>query len=365
LVGNNIDAYRFTKATDYIEQMQSVIKRLYEKGFAYVADDGVYFSIDAYKNSGKTYGQLSQITTSSTSEARIQNDEYDKLSAHDFALWKIQKDDDPVWDFELNGKSLKGRPGWHIECSAMSESSLGIPFDIHTGGVDLIFPHHENEIAQSTAGQDEPKLASYFVHSEHMLVDGQKMSKSLNNFLTLKDIQDKNYDPLVLRLLVLQSHYNNQAHFSWDNLDAAKSRLQDLRNMAVLRWQPRKLTHDASTFALEDVAKQIQTCVSNNLDTPGALALLSNVSTQLQVVHIEEDMVDHFEFMLLKIDELLGLDLMSLKDINEEQKALIKARQNAREDKDWATADKIRDQLLADNIAVRDETHGPIWSYLG
>ncbi|MBI5906432.1 cysteine--tRNA ligase, partial [Candidatus Saccharibacteria bacterium] len=153
-VGNDVNAITFVKATDSIKQMQVLIHSLYDKKFAYITEDGVYFSIKAYKDSGKTYGQLTEITASSTSEARIANDEYSKASPHDFALWKKQKKDEPAWDFELDGHDLRGRPGWHIECSAMSATVLGQPFDIHTGGVDLIFPHHENEIAQSTAGKN-------------------------------------------------------------------------------------------------------------------------------------------------------------------------------------------------------------------
>src|SRR5690606_32208319 len=142
---------------------------LYKDGFAYIADDGVYFSIDAYRRCKKVYGQLVEITESNTANERIQNDEYDKESAHDFALWKTKKAGEPAWEFTLDGHDLSGRPGWHIECSAMSHLELGQPFDIHTGGIDLAFPHHENEIAQSTAGKNNPVYASVFVHNEHIL----------------------------------------------------------------------------------------------------------------------------------------------------------------------------------------------------
>jgi cysteinyl-tRNA synthetase len=227
-VGNNTEAIEFVRATDYIPQMQELIKKLYTDGFAYMADDGVYFSIDAYKKSGKIYGQLTPIDSQNTSESRIQNDEYDKESVHDFALWKLKKDHEPFWEFELDGKDLAGRPGWHIECSAMSAAKLGQPFDIHTGGVDLIFPHHENEIAQSTAGKDENYLARVFFHNEHLLVDGKKMSKSLNNFYTLDDIKKRGFDPLAFRLLVLQSSPKSQSNFSWEIMQAAQNRFNKL-----------------------------------------------------------------------------------------------------------------------------------------
>jgi cysteinyl-tRNA synthetase len=153
-IGNDVKAIQFTRATDYIEDMQRLIAELYAKKIAYIADDGIYFSIEAYKAAGKRYGQLLELTVGNTSAERIQNDEYDKESVHDFALWKLKKDTEPSWNFHLDGKDLPGRPGWHIECSAMSRTMLGQPFDIHTGGIDLVFPHHENEIAQSTAASE-------------------------------------------------------------------------------------------------------------------------------------------------------------------------------------------------------------------
>ena len=176
-VGINTREIKFVRATDNVELMQKLIQKLLDAGIAYIADDGIYFSISKYQAAGKTYGQLVEVTADSTEESRINNDDYDKDNAHDFALWKKAKPDEPAWDFTVDGKDMAGRPGWHIECSAMSAHELGQPFDIHTGGVDLKFPHHENEIAQSTAA-DGDILASFFIHSEHLLVDDQKMSKS-------------------------------------------------------------------------------------------------------------------------------------------------------------------------------------------
>jgi cysteinyl-tRNA synthetase len=160
-VGNKVDAkdLKLVRATEHIEEMKTLIRSLHEQGFAYIADDGIYFSIKAYKESGKVYGQLSEVSASTTSQARIDNDEYDKESAHDFALWKAKKGNEPSWDFEIANEDINGRPGWHIECSTMSTAYLNQPFDIHSGGVDLIFPHHENEIAQSTAGHENTTYA--------------------------------------------------------------------------------------------------------------------------------------------------------------------------------------------------------------
>src|SRR3989344_6415054 len=235
-IGNDVDEIEFIKATDSIEAMRQLIKELYDDGYAYTTEDGVYFSIEKYRASGKTYGQLLKLSAESTSSARIDNDEYEKDNIHDFALWKVKKPGEPFWEFELNMQDVSGRPGWHIECSAMSLAKLGPPFDIHTGGGDFIFPHHENEIAQSTAGNGAI-LANYFFHNEHLLVDGKKMSKSLNNFYTLEDIRKNGYDPLAFRLMVLQSHYRSQNNFTWENLNAAANRIKHWQAVADLRWQ--------------------------------------------------------------------------------------------------------------------------------
>lgn len=365
-VGNDTEAFRFVKATDSIQAMQSLIRELHGHGYAYVTDDGVYFSIKAYKDSGKVYGQLTEITEASTSEARIANDEYDKASPHDFALWKKQKDGEPAWDFELDGQDLRGRPGWHIECSAMSTTELGQPFDIHTGGVDLVFPHHENEIAQSTAGRNEA-YANCFVHNEHLLVDGNKMSKSLRNFHTLQDIVDKGHDPLAFRMLVLQSHYRNQAHFSWDNLHAAESRLQDFRAMAALRWQTRENLPAAGTVALSDAPAQLKRFVADDLSSPAALAFISDVSDHLQQTLIaagnseqSNNLADFNEF-LETVDALFGLQLLAVGDISDEQKAILAEREQARSGKNWEHSDELRARLQDQGIGLRDTTQGPIW----
>lgn len=353
-VGIDTDAITFVRATESIEGMRALINELYDDGFAYVADDGVYFSIEKYRDSGKTYGQLSKLDAKNTSEARINNDEYDKESVHDFALWKSRKDNEPAWPFELDGHDLTGRPGWHIECSVMSVSNLGQPFDIHTGGVDHIFPHHENEIAQSTAGKGD-LYAKYFVHNEHLLVDGKKMSKSLNNFYTVQDIQQKGYDPLAFRLLVLQSHYRSQSNFTWDNLEAAQNRLKHWRSVADLQWQTSsddetKPDDDHSMLKVLDV----------DLDTPATLA---HVDNQISMIENRSLTSAHGSVVRLmtEVKELLGIDLNG-PDISEAQKQLIAQRQNAREGKDWAKSDDLRDELQKQGIAVRDTETGPVWS---
>lgn len=357
-IGNDTKPITFVRATETIGAMQTLIKKLYSQGFAYIADDGIYFSISAYQKSGKKYGQLLELSAENTSESRIQNDEYDKESAHDFALWKIKNENEPSWDFEIDGHAMHGRPGWHIECSAMSENALGLPFDIHTGGVDLIFPHHENEIAQSTAPQENPVMAQFFTHNEHILVDGKKMSKSANNFFTLKDIVERGYDPLAFRLLVLQSHYRNSTNLTWDSLEAAQNRLSHYREMADHVWQPS--SENASNRNRYAHKVTILEEMQNDLSTPTALALLSEVASDINTNGIHIDEVEHLKEFLGFIETLFGIKL-SGNDITDEQKTAIKQRDEARAAGNWGISDTIRDTLHKQGIGVRDTDRGAIW----
>jgi cysteinyl-tRNA synthetase len=344
-VGNDLEALQFVRATDSIPGMIELITDLHEAGFAYLADDGVYFSIEKYRASGKTYGQLVKLTTENTSSARINNDEYDKESVHDFALWKTAKPGEPSWPFMLDGTDIAGRPGWHIECSVMSKVGLGQPFDIHTGGIDLQFPHHENEIAQSTALTEDPRMAAVFAHNEHILVEGRKMAKSAQNFFTLQDIIAKEFDPLAFRLLVLQSHYRNPVNFSWDSLEAAQNRLQSLRAYADLRFQTAAQT---SSVPIADIKQALQ----DDLATPEALRLISAAIDNAEGADTE---------LLTLIDATLGLQLLDSKDISDDQRQLITERETARAAKDWSTSDRLRDSLLEQGVAIRDTPHGTIW----
>lgn len=372
-VGNDISALTFIKATDTatIEGMKQLISELHEKGFAYIADDGVYFSIEAYKKSGKKYGQLVELTEANTSSERIQNDEYDKESVHDFALWKTQKSGEPAWDFTLDNHDLKGRPGWHIECSVMSRLGLGQPFDIHTGGIDIAFPHHENEIAQSTAGEDDPRYASLFVHNEHILVDGKKMSKSLGNFYTLADLINKKIDPLAFRLLVLQSQYRKPTNFSMENMEAAHNRLSHWRAIAALRHQthdtlesePKELQND-KTIVLVAASQAILEAINDDLNTPEVLKIVDHAFSQLDGKSLHSLHEHGLTQLLETIDEILGLQLQaSTPDINDEQKQLILERNHARKEKNWAASDEIRDELLKQGIELRDTVSGSVWQH--
>ncbi len=361
LTGNSVSDITFVSAVESIESMRQLIIDLFKDGFAYITDDGVYFSIQKYRDSGKKYGQLTEITSSNTSNARINNDEYDKDNIHDFVLWKIKKPGEPSWPFTIDGQELDGRPGWHIECSAMSVAKLGRPFDLHTGGIDLKFPHHENEIAQSTAGGGDV-YAKSFIHNEHVLVDGKKMAKSAGNFYTLRDIEDKGYDAIAFRIVILQSHYRSQSHFSWQTLEAATNKLHNLRAMAALKWQP-VLT---SSLVAPQLLTTYGACVdalNSDMNSPRALTAIDALETVLSENGIHPDDVNSFDLFLTQIDNLLGLNLSDVLDISAEVKKLLKERTHARDMKEWQKSDELREKLLSHNVTVRDTKHGQVWAW--
>lgn len=349
-VGIDASKIEFVRATDSIEDMKKLIAELLDASIAYVTDDGVYFSIEAYKKSGKTYGQLLNISESNTSSARIDNDEYDKDSVHDFALWKKQKPGEPAWDFEVDGENLSGRPGWHIECSAMSKSTLGIPFDIHTGGIDLIFPHHENEIAQSTGAIDGSVMAKYFVHNNHLLVDGKKMAKSANNFYTLQDIIDKGYDPLAFRLLVLQSHYRNESNFTWEILESAQNLYKKFRIFGSLQHNidengPVSTNIDSATNKIND-----------DLNFTAAMPFIKGYTSNS--AYRKEQINEFLKFMEdIFVIYLRALDINNLSD---DIKDLISKRETAKKSKSFVEADRLRDEINSKGIGITDTSTGPV-----
>lgn len=338
-VGIDLSVSKLVRATDEIEAMQELIRKIPNK---YVVKDGVYFNIKDYQD----YGRFVKLDRSHEHH-RINNDEYDKDHVADFALWKTKKDDEPSWPFELEGQNVEGRPGWHIECSAMATKYLGQPFDIHTGGVDLKFPHHENEIAQSKAASNQ-ELANLWLHTEHLLVDGKKMSKSLKNFYTLTDLVKNGFDPIAFRLLVLQAHYRSQLNFSWESLEAAQNRLKHWQAVADLRWQVKEAI-------IELDVKAMLASLSNDLDTPKTLSIIDEYFD-----NIEKQQTAPAVNSLELIRDLLGINLIDV-DVSAGIKSLIEARETARQGKDWGKADQIRQQLEQEAIGVRDTDHGPIW----
>jgi cysteinyl-tRNA synthetase len=349
--GIDTEKIEFISAVDSIGEMISLTQKLLDNKIAYIADDGVYFSITKYYQAGHKYGLLQKIDTQQ-SKSRVLNDEYDKTNASDFALWKKAEPGEPYFDAEFSEDSMvskmPGRPGWHIECSAMSEKTLGVPLDIHTGGVDLKFPHHENEIAQ-TCGAGNEGLANYFVHNNHILVDGKKMSKSLGNFYTLRDLEEREYTPESFRMLILESHYHSESNFSWEILTAAQNRITNWKKYADLYWQ---LPNSEDESIIDSINKRL----ADDFNTPLALKdideYFEKVTSNGQSPSL--NVLEH-------IKSALGLDLIA-EDISPEIKKLIATRQEARNKKDWTLSDEIREELKQNNIEVRDELDNQIWS---
>lgn len=331
----------YPKATDHIGKMVKFIEQLIEKGFAYVEKDGsVYFDISKFPRYGRLSGIQKRELKSGT---RVLSDEYSKENAQDFALWKSAEGDEVGWDSPWG----KGRPGWHIECSVMSIEYLGESFDIHIGGIDLIFPHHENEIAQSE-GLTGKEFARYFVHGEHILVEGQKMSKSLNNFYTLKDLEERNIDPLALRYLYLTAHYRDKLNFTWSSLEAAQHALNNLRD-TVRDW-------DEPGIGCAGLEQDFEKAVNNDLNMPQALAVLWEL--------VKSDNPSSAKASsILKMDQVFGLGLdqyVSQKiEYPKEVMELVEKREEARRKGDFKTADELRDSVEKLGFEIDDTQEGP------
>ncbi len=345
------------KATDHIAEQIELIKILEDKGYTYVIDDGVYYDTSKFPH----YADFAQLDLDEQQAGARVNFNTQKRNASDFALWKFSPTDHQR-DMEWDSPWGKGFPGWHIECSAMSMKYLGETLDIHTGGIDHVPVHHTNEIAQSEAATGK-QFSRHWMHTNHVLVEGEKISKSLGNGIRLSELVEQGITPTSFRMLVLESHYRSQSRFSLNGAKAAQARLKDLYAMAALRWQAREHTNDGATFAMEDVPTQLASLLADDLNTPAVVAYLSDVSKQIQAVLLWKNNLPHFETMLQGIDELLGLNLSGVEDITDSQKRLIEERENARANKDWAAADRLRDELLEQSIELRDTDRGAIWSY--
>jgi cysteinyl-tRNA synthetase len=343
------------KATEHIAEQIALIQKLEEKGYTYVIDDGVYYDTSKFEG----YAAFARLDLEDQQAGARVSFNPQKRNSSDFALWKFSPKDSQR-DMEWNSPWGNGFPGWHIECSAMSMAYLGETIDIHTGGIDHVPVHHTNEIAQSEAATGK-RFANYWMHSNHVTVNGEKISKSLGNGIRLQDLGERGFTPEDLRLHILESHYRSQSKFSWESLEAAKNRLQDLKAMAALQWQPKDVS---ATIGLKQVAQKLTEYLANDLDTPRALAYLSDVSSQLQGSLLSEDNLDDFRFVLEVIDASLGLKLTTVSDITEEQKSIIAEREAARNTKDWAKSDQLRDELQAQGIALRDTTQKTIWYLL-
>jgi cysteinyl-tRNA synthetase len=353
----------YTRATEHIQEMVALIEALLKKGLAYKADDGIYFSIAKFKG----YGKLSKLKLEKLeagASGRVAADQYEKEQAQDFALWKFWKPDDGdvVWEAPFG----KGRPGWHIECSAMAMKYLGESFDVHTGGIDLMFPHHENEIAQGTGATGKP-FARYFVHNEHLLVEGQKMSKSLGNIITLRQLVEQGHNPLAFRYFVLSGHYRTQLNFTFEALEQAEDTLIKLNDFAdKVRWLEKHgvdKKNEKLSEKTKKAKKEFEGRMDDNLDTPQALAALYDLIT------FANKEIDSGKADKASMKALFGLltgfnkvfDVLELpeKEPAKDDLDLIAERERLRKEKKFKEADVIRDTLRKRGLEIEDTPYGP------
>jgi cysteinyl-tRNA synthetase len=347
------------RATGHIPEMVALIRSLGEKGYTYQKEGSVYFSISHFPG----YGKLSKTDFSGAQAgARVDTDKYDKENARDFVLWKAPKEGEDFWETEIG----PGRPGWHIECSAMSMKYLGETFDIHCGGVDLIFPHHENEIAQSECATGKP-FVRYWIHPEFLIVEGEKMSKSLGNYFTLRDLLSKGHSPESVRYLLLSVHYRKQLNFTNDGLHQAQSSIQRLEDFSLRVKEKAKPEEPADSYRTEvDAARErFIEAMDNDLNTSAALAAIFDFVRLTYQRDAQEaltggDARAASEF-IQEIDGVLNILPPQSELLDEEIAAQIEARHAARRRKDFAEADRIRQWLLSKGIQLEDTREGVRW----
>ena len=352
-------AEHYPAATDHIPEMVAIIKKLIAKGLAYQSEGSWYFKIAGFPE----YGKLAHLDKSGMKAgARVSADEYEKESVSDFALWKAwdEADGDVYWETELG----KGRPGWHIECSAMSSKYLGDHFDIHTGGVDNMFPHHENEIAQSEGANGET-FVNYWMHCEFLNIDARKMSKSLGNFFTLKDLLEKGYAPLAIRYQLLATHYRQQLNFTLDGLDQAAKALERYNDfVANLSAYSGGQSSGEADEIIARLATDFETAMDDDLNTSPALGAVFDFIREINRLRSENKLSaaerDQALETFRRIDKVFDFQVKK-EALDSDIEALIAKRTEARKSKNFSESDRIRDELLGMGIVLEDTPQGVKW----
>lgn len=358
----NIDkADIYPRATEHVKEMVEIIKELLKNKTAYKSDDGsVYYDISKFSGYGKlSHTKLEELEAGK----RVKQDSYEKEQAQDFALWKAydKEDGDVVWKTEIGD----GRPGWHIECSAMSMKYLGKHFDIHAGGIDLVFPHHENEIAQSEASTKK-KFVNYWFHNEHLLVEGHKMSKSLGNFFTLRDLLQKGFNPKAIRYLLLSANYRVQLNFTEEAVKAAENAVQRLNDFMIkLREIKAEYNNKEIKKIISKTKKEFEDAMDDDLNISGALShifeFIKIINTSMMENKIgKKDAKEIIQFVH-NIDKVLGVLEEKEEKLSPELKKLIDEREKARKEKDFKKADKLREELKQKGIVLEDTKEGVRW----
>lgn len=328
------DISHLPRATDFIDSMQKIILDLIEQGIAYISSGSVYFSIKNYQATGKTYGRL--VNLDFTAKPRVTDDQDQKIGVADFVLWKASKPGEPQWDFKIGTSLYPGRPGWHIECSAMSGELLANNFDIHTGGVDLKFPHHENELAQCGG-----KQANIYMHNEHLSLGSTKMSKSLGNTMVMDDINH----PMAYRYLVMSAHYRTRMDLDIEDINSAHERVKSLRvyvdNLMLARAG--QLSEMDKTGSVDKFLEEFNSALRDDLNTPRALAALKIIEGKIYTLDAREAM--------RLVDDVFGLQLVFDDPLHDTILELIDNYDSARKDKNFALSDSIR-KHLTDNFSL-------------
>lgn len=351
----------YPKATEHIPEMVELVKCLVEKGLAYESDGSYYYKIAGFKN----YGKLASLDMAGLRPGeRVAADEYEKESVSDFALWKAwdESDGDIFWETKIG----KGRPGWHLECSVMSMKYLGETFDIHSGGVDLMFPHHENEIAQSE-GATGKRFVNCWLHGKHLIVEGRKMSKSMGNFYTLRDILEKGYSGVAVRYLLIATHYRQQLNFTFEGLDAAARSLERyndfVANLADFTGEGDS-SGEAQT-AIDKAKSGFEEAMDSDLNISEALGVIFDFVREINRLKADSRLSagerDKALDFIKGIDTVLNFNFGMSDEIDSEIEELMSKRSEARQNRDFALADKIRDQLMEMGIVLEDTPQGVKW----
>ncbi|MBI4850387.1 MAG: cysteine--tRNA ligase [Acidobacteria bacterium] len=351
---------KIVAATDHINEMIDLIKALDKNGLTYINEGSVYYRISAFNDYGKLSGAK---ISGNISGKRVNVDEYDKEDARDFVLWKAAKEGEPFWDTAYGA----GRPGWHIECSAMAMKYLGESFDIHCGGVDLVFPHHENELAQSE-GATGKQFVKYWIHCEHLMIDGQKMSKRENRFFTLRDLTKQGFSPLAIRYSLVSVPYRKQLNFTLDGLRGDETRVKKLQDFRRRLYKSKCESGSSAqiSYSIKKAKEAFEEAMDDDLNTSSALAAVSILESEINKAISSESLLEDDKKAALdffgKVDLVLGIFGEYKEEIlDTEIQNLIEERLIARKNKNFARSDEIRKYLAEQGIILQDTKDGTDW----